>query len=137
MLGFPASAGPRVPEETWGTLENDRKPREPVSLTSVGETVWMQALDVRHGYSCGPIFDPRVGLVVGIRRGIPDMPRDSVDIGPGLAQLTRFIEDAELGEPASKWGDDPLAVARRATVHVICRIERDPWLSAVLNPLRG
>lgn len=90
----------------------------------------MQALNIRHGYSCGPIFDPRVGLVVGIRRGtiagrglreIPDMPRDSIDIGPGLAQLTRFIEDAELGEPASKWGDDPLAVARRATVHVICR----------------
>lgn len=132
VLGYPASAGLTVAEETWGRLENDKMPRQPASLTDPRQMVWMQALNVRHGYSGGPIFDPRTGLVVGIVRGtvdgdrlteIPGMPRQGVDIGPGSAQLAEFVQNQEPGVdafPASQWGDDPLAVARRATVHVLC-----------------
>ena len=132
VLGYPSSAGATVAEETWGRLENDKMPREPASLTDPREMLWMQALNVRHGYSGGPIFDPRTGLVAGIVRGIVDgdrlsnisgMPREGIDIGPGAARLTQFLQDAEPGLdafPASQWGDDPLAVARRATVHVFC-----------------
>jgi S1-C subfamily serine protease len=130
VLGYPSSAGRTVPEETWGRLENARMPRE--SLTDPREMVWMQALNVRHGYSGGPIFDPRTGLVAGIVRGMVDggrlsgiagMPRDGIDIGPGSAQLAKFLQDEEPGLdafPASQWGDDPLAVVRHATVHVFC-----------------
>lgn len=132
VLGYPASAGPRVAAETWGTLENDKLPHEPVMLTDPRETVWMEALDVTHGYSGGPIFDPRTGLVVGIVRGLVDgtrlravrgMPVSGIAIGPGSARLTRFLQDEAPGMdalPASRWGEDPLAVVRRATVHVLC-----------------
>ncbi|HEY1930760.1 MAG TPA: serine protease [Acetobacteraceae bacterium] len=132
VLGYPSSAGRTVPEETWGRLENARMPREPASLTDPREMLWMQALDVRHGYSGGPIFDPRTGLVAGIVRATVDgsrlsaiagMPRDGIDIGPGSARLAKFLEDEEPGLdafPASQWGDDPLSVVRHATVHVFC-----------------
>lgn len=132
VLGYPSSAGTTVAEETWGRLQNDRMPRDPAALTDPRQMLWMQALDVRHGYSGGPIFDPRTGMVAGIVRGTVDgerlraiagMPRNGIDIGPGSARLASFLQDQEPGldaPPASQWGDDPLAVARRATVHVFC-----------------
>ena len=69
VLGYPATAGLLIPEETWGVLENDKLPREPASLTDPREQVWMEAGRVTHGYSGGPIFDPRV------RQGGGDRPR--------------------------------------------------------------
>lgn len=132
VLGYPASAGPLIPEETWGVLENDKLPREPAALTDPREQVWMEAGRVTHGYSGGPIFDPRSGKVVGIVRAMLDgsklqairgMPASGMTIGPGSALLTRFLENAAPGTdafPADQWGDDPLTVVRHATVHVFC-----------------
>jgi len=132
VLGYPASAGRTVAAETWGTLENDKLPSVPAMLTDPRETVWMQALDVTHGYSGGPIFDPQSGVVVGIVRGMVDgnrlrsvhgMPTAGIAIGPGSGRLTRFLQDEAPGTdgfPASRWGKDPLALARQATVHVLC-----------------
>lgn len=132
VLGYPATAGLLNPEETWGVLENDKLPREPVSLTDPREQVWMEAGQVTHGYSGGPIFDPRSGKVVGIVRGMLDgrklqaikgMPVSGMTIGPGSALLNAFLENAAPGTnafPADQWGDDPLTVVRRATVHVFC-----------------
>ncbi len=133
VLGYPASTGPSAREETWSTLENDRMPRESLSLSSLGETVWIQAPNVRRGHRGGPIFAPRTGQVAGIVRGMigarrcggyPGMPQDGVDMAPGSTQPTRLTENAAPGpdvEPASQRRADPLAVARRATVHVVCR----------------
>jgi hypothetical protein len=132
VLGYPATAGPLIPEETWGVLENDKLPREPASLTDPREQVWMQASRVTHGYSGGPIFDPRSGKVVGIvraeldgnrLRAIRGMPDSGMTVGPGSALLDAFLESAAPGTdafPADQWGDDPLAVVRHATVHVFC-----------------
>ncbi len=132
VLGYPATAGLLIPEETWGVLENDKLPREPASLTDPREQVWMEAGRVTHGYSGGPIFDPRSGKVVGIVRAMLDgsklqairgMPASGMTIGPGSALLDAFLEDAAPGTnafPADQWGDDPLTVVRHATVHVFC-----------------
>jgi S1-C subfamily serine protease len=132
VLGYPATAGLLIPEETWGVIENDKLPREPASLTDPREQVWVQAGQVTHGYSGGPIFDPRSGKVVGIVRAMLDgrrlqairgMPEAGMTIGPGSALLSTFLESAAPGTnayPADQWGDDPLTVVRRATVHVFC-----------------
>ncbi len=132
VLGYPATAGPLIPEETWGILENDKLPPEPASLTDPRQQVWMEAGQVTHGYSGGPIFDPRAGKVVGIVRATMDgsrlqairgMPESGMTIGPGSALLDAFLENAAPGTtafPADQWGDDPLTVVRHATVHVFC-----------------
>ncbi|HVC62458.1 MAG TPA: serine protease [Acetobacteraceae bacterium] len=132
VLGYPATAGLLIPEATWGTLENDKLPRQPASLTDPREQVWMEASQVTHGYSGGPIFDPRSGKVVGIVRAMLDggwlrairgMPESGMTIGPGSALLNAFLENAAPGTdafPADQWGDDPLTVVRHATVHVFC-----------------
>ncbi len=132
VLGYPSTAGLLNPEETWGILENDKLPREPAALTDPREQVWMEAGRVTHGYSGGPIFDPKSGKVVGIVRAMLDgnklqairgMPVSGMTIGPGSALLTSFLENAAPGTnsfPADQWGEDPLTVVRHATVHVLC-----------------
>lgn len=132
VLGYPARAGALVPEETWGTLANQHLPafRQPTS--DVRETVWLHAAAVTHGYSGGPMLDPRTGAVVGIVKGgiepkylhlMRDMPSDGVTIGPGAAMLARFIRRAapEVEAVTERVvGVDSLDAARRATVHVFC-----------------
>jgi S1-C subfamily serine protease len=132
VLGYPATAGLLMPEETWGLLENDKLPREPAALTDPREQVWMEASRVTHGYSGGPIFDPHSGKVVGIVRAMLDgsrlqairgLPNSGMTIGPGSALLIAFLDETAPGTdafPADQWGDDPLTVVRHATVHVLC-----------------
>jgi S1-C subfamily serine protease len=132
VLGYPASAGLLVPQETWGVLENSKLPRQPASLTDPRQQIWMEAGAVTHGYSGGPIFDPRSGKVVGIVRATLDgrglrairgMPTSGIAVGPGSALLDAFLQDEAPGTdafPADQWGDDPLTVVRHATVHVFC-----------------
>jgi S1-C subfamily serine protease len=130
MLGYPASAGLKDPESTWGLLENDKLQQEP--SYDPRQHIIMEAGAVRHGYSGGPIFDPRSGKVVGIVRAaltphamrmVPGMPDSGLTVGPGSALLDAFLQDEAPGTdafPADQWGDDPIAVLRRATVHVLC-----------------
>lgn len=132
ILGYPATAGRLVPEATWGVLENDKLPPHPAALTDPRQQIWLEAQAVTHGYSGGPIFDPRAGKVVGIVRamvdgrrlqGIRGMPVSGLAVGPGSALLDTFLADEAPGTdafPADQWGDDPLTVVRRATVHVFC-----------------
>jgi S1-C subfamily serine protease len=130
ILGYPATAGPLVPEATWGVLENDKLPPQPAALTDPRDQIWMEAGAVTHGYSGGPIFDPQSGKVVGIVRatvvglhGIRGMPTSGIAVGPGSALLDTFLQDEAPGTdafPADQWGDDPLTEVRRATVHVFC-----------------
>ncbi len=119
----------RKPGACWKTT-SCRASRPP--LTDPREQVWMEAGRVTHGYSGGPIFDPRSGKVVGIVRAgldgsklqaIRGMPETGMTIGPGSALLDAFLENAAPGTdafPADQWGDDPLTVVRHATVHVFC-----------------
>ena len=132
VLGYPASAELRTPEETWGVLENARLPRAAGPLTDARNMVWLEARAIRHGYSGGPILEPDAGVVVGIvratvdgqrLRGIPGMPTSGVAIGPGSGALAAFLRHEAPGtdaDAANRWGNDPLDVARRATVHVLC-----------------
>ncbi|HTW71221.1 MAG TPA: serine protease [Acetobacteraceae bacterium] len=130
MLGYPASAGLTDPESTWGVLENDKLQQVPTF--NPRQHILMEASAVRHGYSGGAIFDPRAGKVVGIVRAtlsadalrrIPGMPASGLAIGPGSELLDSFLQDEAPGAdafPADQWGDDPISVLKRATVHVLC-----------------
>ncbi len=132
VLGYPASAGLRVPEETWGALENARLPPGVGVYGDPRFLVWLEAAAVRHGYSGGPILDPRNGMVVGLvkgtvdpahLRGVPRMPRTGIAIGPGAGRLIGFLQQQEPWldvSLVSAQGDDAVALARRATVHVLC-----------------
>ena len=132
LLGYPASAGTVTPEEAWGTLENARLPDGAGRIGDPRYLVWLQASAVRHGYSGGPILDPRNGAVVGLVKGtidsahsraIPGLPGSGMVIGPGAAQLTAFVQNQvpwlDVGAFDAQ-GDDAVALARRATVHVYC-----------------
>jgi len=130
MLGYPAGTGLKNPESTWGVLENDKVHQVPTY--DPRQHILMEASAVRHGYSGGAIFDPRSGRVVGIVRAtlypnslsmVPGMPASGLAVGPGSALLNAFLEDEAPGTdafPADQWGDDPITVLRRATVHVLC-----------------
>jgi S1-C subfamily serine protease len=132
ILGYPATAGRLVAQASWGMLENDKLPPQPKALTDPRDQIWLEAAAVTHGYSGGPIFDPESGKVVGLvragvagryLRGIRGMPSSGVAIGPGSRLLDDFLQDEAPGTnafPADQWGDDPLTVVRRATVHVFC-----------------
>jgi putative serine protease PepD len=132
VLGYPESAGLTVPAETWGEVENQKFPATIGSLASPRELLWMSAPAVTHGYSGGPIFDPKLGAVVGIIKGevdggylrlVRDMPTTGVAIGPGIdhigALLHREVPYASISLVSSfgEAGEDTL---RRATVHVLC-----------------
>lgn len=130
MLGYPPGSQLREPESTWGVLENDKLP--PQGMTSPGQHVVFEASAVTHGYSGGAVFDPQSGKVVGIVRAmldpagfsrVPGMPSSGLVVGPGSALLSNFLQDEAPGTdafPADQWGDDPVSVLRRATVHVFC-----------------
>ena len=130
MLGYPSSAGMLVPEATWGQLENEKLQHVP--SYDPRQHILLESSAVRHGYSGGAIFDPRSGKVVGILRAVllpdalhmvPGMPSTGLAVGPGSALLNAFLQDEAPGTeafPADQWGDDPLTVLRRATVHVLC-----------------
>lgn len=132
ILGYPATAGARVPAQTWGLLENARLPRNAGRYADPGFMIWLEASAVTHGYSGGPIVDPRDGDVVGLIRGsvdpahlrrLPGMPATGVTIGPGAARLIAFVQRQEPWldvTQVSVEGDATLDLARRATVHVFC-----------------
>jgi hypothetical protein len=132
MLGYPASAGLTVPSETWGTVENQKFPASIGSLASPRELLWMLAPAVTHGYSGGPIFDPKLGAVVGIVKGevdggylrlVPDMPTTGVAIGPGIDHVGAIVrKDVPYAaiSPVSAPGEAGEDTLRRATVHVLC-----------------
>jgi S1-C subfamily serine protease len=133
VFGYPASAGPIIPEQTLATLENDKFPKPLNALTDPRDVVWIAAGAVTHGYSGGPILDADRGVVVGIVKGMVDtgrldfmhgMPKSGISIGPGVGRLAAFLKtsapDLELEDPAGV-ADTDLDDARRAIVHVICQ----------------
>ena len=132
VLGYPTSAGPTIPAETWATLENDKFPASAGAVADPREIVWIEAAAVTHGYSGGPILDPGSGVVVGIVKGmidtsrlrfVPGMPASGVAAGPGAGRLAAFVREAAPyldTDLPSDIGDAALDDARRATVHVIC-----------------
>lgn len=133
VLGYPASAGPLIPAETWATMENDKLQPGPPELIDPRRLVWVAGPAIQHGYSGGPMLDPRNGEVVGIVRGMvdsarlhaarPAVPDAGIVIGPGSALLTALLQQQgadDDGAAESVSGDDALDTARRATVHVLC-----------------
>jgi len=132
VLGYPATAGPTIPAETWATLENDKFPAQVAALADPRETIWIEAAAVTHGFSGGPIFDPGNGSVVGLVRGtitdqrlrlVRGMPTSGMAIGPGVERLSGFLRQQaprfESAQP-SDTGNAAIDDARRATVHVLC-----------------
>jgi hypothetical protein len=132
ILGFPASAGLTLPAETWAVMQNEKFPDNLGSLTNPRDLLWLSAPEVTHGFSGGPIFDPRSGAVVGLVKGevdggylrlVRDMPTTGIAIGPGVASiaalLRRTVPYAAVSLAASP-GDPGIESVRRATVHVLC-----------------
>lgn len=132
VLGYPASAGLTVAAETWAVPQNQKFPANIGGLANPGELLWISAPDVTHGYSGGPIFDPRLGAVVGIVKGeveggylrlVRDIPTTGIAIGPGVNPLGEVLRReapyVAVTESASL-GDASEETLRRATVHVLC-----------------
>jgi S1-C subfamily serine protease len=130
VLGYPATASLTVPAETWAVMENQKFPAGVGSLANPRELLWMSAPDVTHGFSGGPIFDPRQGAVVGIIKGqvdggylrlVRDMPTTGIAIGPGIAHIGTFLRhETSYTTVASSADEDWETTLRRATVHVLC-----------------
>lgn len=132
ITGYPASAGLTEPAETTAVMENDKFPNAVASLTNPRDLLWLSAPEVTHGYSGGPIFDPRTGAVVGLVKGevdggylrlVPGMPTTGIAIGPGIGSiaglLRREVPYAAVSLAASP-GNSGAEGLRRATVHVLC-----------------
>jgi S1-C subfamily serine protease len=131
VLGYPAGGDKLVATETWAVMENDKLPAAPAGLTDSRRVIWVAAPEINHGFSGGPMLDPRNGAVVGIVRGMIDskrlhseqaaIPASGVVIGPGSAPLAALLEgEGTYADTVSVSGDDALEAARRATVHVLC-----------------
>jgi hypothetical protein len=132
IIGYPASATLTEPAETWAVMENEKFPNNIGSLTNPRDLLWMSAPDVTHGYSGGPIFDPRSGAVVGLVKGevdggylrlVRDMPTTGIAIGPGIASIAALVRREvpyAAVSLASAPGDAGVEGLRRATVHVLC-----------------
>jgi S1-C subfamily serine protease len=132
VLGFPASAGLTVAAETWGVVENQKFPTSIGPLANPRELLWLSAPDVTHGFSGGPIYDPKLGAVVGLVKGevdggylrlVRDMPTTGMAIGPGtnhIAELLRRELPYSAISLASAPGEGGQDSVRRATVHVLC-----------------
>ena len=132
VLGFPATAKPRIPDETWATLENAALPLADVR-TDPHNTVWLASTVITHGYSGGPMLDPSTGSVIGIVRGDVDSKQlharqasipEQLVIGPGTDPLSHLVQHeiggAYLAASLPMTDEDALDTARRATVHVLC-----------------
>jgi len=131
VLGYPANGGPLVPTETWGTLENAHLQPAPADFVDPQRLIWAAAPAVAHGFSGGPMLDPRNGAVVGIVRGMVDsarlhaeraaIPPHGMVIGPGSSTLAALLDQEGADDDAiAVSGDGALDAARRATVHVLC-----------------
>jgi S1-C subfamily serine protease len=132
MLGYPEAAGLTVPAEAWGVIENQKFPGGLGPLTDPRDVLWMSAPAVTHGYSGGPIFDPKLGAVVGIIKGevdggylrlVPNMPTAGIAIGPGVTVIGDLVRhEVSYGEISlvSLPGDAGQDALRHATVHVLC-----------------
>jgi S1-C subfamily serine protease len=131
VLGYPASGGPLVPTETWAVLQNGKLASAPVEFADPRRVIWATAPAVNHGFSGGPMLDPRNGEVVGIVRGMVDsarlhaaqatIPVSGMVTGPGSALLTALLrQEGTDADAQSESGDDALDTARRATVRVVC-----------------
>jgi len=133
VLGYPKTAGPLIPEETWATLENDKLQPGPADLIDPRKVVWVAGPSIQHGYIGGPMLDPRNGEVVALVRGMVNtaslhaaraaIPPAGMVIGPGSSRLADFLREQGADDVASEEavsGDDALNTARRATVHVLC-----------------
>ena len=132
ILGYPASAGLTVAATTWAVTENDKFLTGTSDLADPHELLWMSAPEVTHGYSGGPVFDPKLGAVVGIVKGeveagylrlVPGLPTSGIAIGPGINPMNQVLRHevpyvpVSLVSSASRSNE---ATLRRATVHVLC-----------------
>jgi S1-C subfamily serine protease len=131
VLGYPATGGPLIPTETWAELENSKLLPAPAEFTDPRRVIWADAPVINHGFSGGPMLDPRNGEVVGIVRGMVDgarlhatraaIPTTGMVIGPGSAPLAALLQQEGVDADAmSVSGDDAVETARRATVHILC-----------------
>jgi putative serine protease PepD len=132
VLGYPASAGLLIAAETWAVTQNQKFPADIGGLANPRELLWISAPEVTHGYSGGPIFDPKLGAVVGIVKGeveggylrlVRDIPTTGIAIGPGIDQLAAVLR-REAPYLAVNLVSSPVVTGeetmRRATVHVLC-----------------
>lgn len=132
VLGYPETAGLTNAAETWAVTENHKFPASVGPLANPREMLWISAREVTHGFSGGPIFDPRLGAVVGMVKGevdagylrlVRDIPTVGMAIGPGVGEIGPFLK-RELPYASTmlvaSTGETRQDTLRRATVHVLC-----------------
>lgn len=132
IIGYPETAALTAATETWAVPENQKFPAGAGALADPREMLWISAPAVTHGFSGGPIFDPKLGAVVGMVKGavdagylrlVRDIPTVGMAIGPGVGQIGPFLK-RDTPSPAmalaASTGETWLDTARRATVHVLC-----------------
>lgn len=131
VLGYPARAGLLVPEEEWADLRSGLVQKAGAMLAG-RDGVWLETTRITHGYSGGPVIDPRTGMVVAIVRAEVTGPGVQALIGrsgahmatgPAGEGVTGFLrQEAPWIDPGlvRSGGEDTIAAARLATIHVIC-----------------
>jgi Trypsin-like peptidase domain len=127
VVGYPGTNDLAPAVEVGASVINREFPASVGALAYPGERLWLLAPGVKHGFSGGPIIDPRRGTVVGVVSGevgggflrlIRGIPTTGVATGPGVAQIAFFLhhEARAPGRSAGAGRDIPL----RATVRVMC-----------------
>jgi S1-C subfamily serine protease len=130
VLGYPATADLRVPEEDWPNLRTDRI-LHTANVAGGNDGIWLETTRITHGYSGGPVVDPRTGAVVAIVRAeitggtiaTIAAPGFHLTTGPTGDRLASFVhKEAPWIDLASTLSDgyEATEAARLATVHVIC-----------------
>ena len=130
--GFPATEALTAPAEAAAVTINSRFPSSVGSLANTRDTMWISAPTATRGYSGAPIFDPKLGAVVGMVRGVVnggflrlvrELPTTGVLIGPGVGAIGPFLR-REGSNSALSLASAPVDTSeetlRRATVHVLC-----------------
>jgi hypothetical protein len=131
LHGYPEAGGALIPTETWADLDNAKLKPAPPEFIDARRWVWVEAPDVAHGFSGGPMVDPRNGAVVGIVRGLVNsrrlheeraaIPASGMVVGPGSTPLAALLrQQGAWSDAIAVSGDDALDTARHATVHVLC-----------------
>jgi hypothetical protein len=124
-IGWPAGL-----DETGADLRDDRLAPTPGALTDPRRTIRVDAKAIEHGFSSGPMLDPRKRGVVAVVHGMVDgkhlhaelapTPASGMVVGTRSAPLAALLRDEGTNPDADPSGDDALDMARRATVPVVC-----------------
>jgi S1-C subfamily serine protease len=128
IFGYPAEGDTVIPTEANGRLLTERPPLNGMEQLDRADILWIDANEVRPGFSGGPVIDPN-GAVIGLVNG--HVTRRTTQAGRVLrdtkfvwASSTRTIDDFLGREVPTLVRDAPNAPQpadrEKAIVHIYC-----------------